>query len=275
MHGYGAVIASSISTLCQIDSGEKPTTIQADSSDLGASAKRFAVFAAAAGLSTWAIDMAATQVGLPSMQATLGISVTASQWILNITLMVLAGLVTVGGALSDRAGRLRVFRLGILLIIAGAAITFAGGLLDQFGIVIVGRVIEGIGAACLIPASTAMLLDVFPQTERGAAQGRMMMISMAVTAFAPTVIGVIIQALSWPYAYLMTIAAAAVTLFLAVKVKYTQARPQATPFDYVGSVLLFLAVSLITIGIMQGGTVGLASPTVLLLVDNPVNRMLL
>ena len=52
--------------------------------------KRFAVLAAAAGLSTWAIDSAATQVGLPSMQVALGISVTASQWILNIALMVLA-----------------------------------------------------------------------------------------------------------------------------------------------------------------------------------------
>ena len=41
--------------------------------------KRFAVLAAAAGLSTWAIDSAATQVGLPSMQVALGISVTASQ----------------------------------------------------------------------------------------------------------------------------------------------------------------------------------------------------
>ena len=55
-------------------------------------AKRFAVFVVAAGLSTWAIDMAATQVGLPSMQAALGISVTASQWILNLTLMILAGM---------------------------------------------------------------------------------------------------------------------------------------------------------------------------------------
>ena len=57
-----------------------------------AAVKRMAVLAAAAGLSTWAIDMAATQVALPSMQTSLGISVTASQWILNITLIVLAGL---------------------------------------------------------------------------------------------------------------------------------------------------------------------------------------
>lgn len=231
-----------------------------------ASVKRMAVLAAAGGLSTWAIDMAATQVGLPSMQAALGISVTASQWILNITLMILAGFVTVGGALGDRVGRMRMFRLGILLVIGGAAITFGGGLINQFVIVIAGRALEGLGAACFIPASTALLLDVFPQAERGGAQGRMMMISMLITAFAPTVIGFVIQAVTWPFAYLLTIGAALITLFIARRVKYTQPKPHATPFDYLGGVLIFLAVALLTIGIMQGGVDGLLSTSVLLLV---------
>ena len=233
--------------------------------EIDASAKRFAVLAAAAGLSTWAIDMAATQVGLPSMQSALGVSVTASQWILNISLMLLAGFVTVGGALGDRLGRLRVFRIGLLLLIAGAGITFVGGLLNQFWILLAGRAVEGIGAACAIPASTAILLDVFPQAERGAAQGRMMMISMAVTAFAPTLIGVVIQTISWPFAYLGTVGAAFITLLLVARVKYTQHKPQVAPFDYVGGVLVFLAVALVTTGIMQGGVDGFTAPTVLLL----------
>ena len=228
--------------------------------------KRFAVFAAAAGLSTWAIDSAATQVGLPSMQTALGISVTDSQWILNLTLMILAGMVTVGGALGDRLGRLRMFRLGILIIIAGAAITFVGGLLNQFVIVLAGRALEGLGAAFSLPASTALLLDVFPQAERGGAQGKMMMISMFVTAFAPTVIGVVIQAIAWPFAYLLTIASAVVTLYTVRQVKYTQKQSAAKPFDYLSSVLVFLTVALLIIGIMQGGNVGLTAPSVLLLV---------
>lgn len=228
--------------------------------------KRMAVLAAAAGLSTWAIDMAVTQVGLPSMQAALGISITASQWILNISLMLLAGLVTVGGALGDRAGRMRIFHLGLLLIIGGAAVVLAGGSIDQFFVVILGRALQGIGAACFIPASTAMLLDVFPQNERGGAQGRMMMISMFVTAFSPTVIGFVIQAVSWPFAYLLTILAALITFFIARGVKYTQTKPQATPFDFLGSVLVFVAVALVTTGIMHGGVDGLFSASVLLLV---------
>jgi len=228
--------------------------------------KRFAVFAAAAGLSTWAIDMAATQVGLPSMQAALGVSVTASQWILNLTLMVLAGIVTVGGSLGDRLGRLRVFRLGIMGIIAGAAITFVGGLMNAFSVVLVGRGLEGLGAALFIPASTALLLDVFPMQERGGAQGKMIVISMAITAFAPTIIGIVIQAVSWPFTYLFTILSAIVALFLLGKVKYEQKKAVAAPFDIAGSVLLFLAVGLLTVGIMQAGDSGLTSPSVLMMV---------
>lgn len=228
--------------------------------------KRFAVFAAAAGLSTWAIDMAATQVGLVSQQAALGISVTASQWILNLTLMIVAGLVTVGGALGDRIGRLRIFRLGIILIALGALVTFGAGLVKLFPGVLLGRAVEGIGAALFLPAATALLLDVYPMAERGGAQGRMMMISMTITAFAPTVIGLIIQALYWPFAYLLTVASAVITFFLLRKVSYEQKKAAATPFDTIGSVLVFVAVALLITGIMQAGTAGLTSPTVLLMV---------
>lgn len=228
--------------------------------------KRFAVLTAAAGLSTWAIDMAATQVGLPSMQADLGVSVTASQWILNVALMVLAGLVTVGGALGDRVGRLHIFRLGLLIFIVGAAVTVVTGFINAFALLLVGRAVQGLGVALFLPASTALLLDVFPLSERGGAQGKMMMVSMFITAFAPTVVGLVIQTLSWPITYLFSILAAIITLLLQRKVKYEQTIASRSPFDYVGSGLLFLAVSLLTIGIMQVGLLGLTSSTVLILV---------
>jgi DHA2 family multidrug resistance protein-like MFS transporter len=77
---------------------------------------------------------------------------------------------------------------------------------------------------------------------------------------------VIIQSVSWPYAYLLTAAAGVVSLFLAGKVKYEQKMPAKKPFDVMGSVLLFLAVILITVGIMQAGDAGLTSPSVLLFV---------
>jgi DHA2 family multidrug resistance protein-like MFS transporter len=102
--------------------------------------------------------------------------------------------------------------------------------------------------------------------ERGGAQGRMMVISMAITAFAPTIIGLVIQAVSWPFTYLFTILSAGATLFLLSKVKYEQKKAVIAPFDVAGSVLLFLSVSLLTVGIMQAGESGLTSPSVLIMV---------
>jgi MFS family permease len=159
-----------------------------------------------------------------------------------------------------------MFRLGLILIMAASLVTFGGGLVNQFLIVLGGRALAGVGAAMMLPAATAMLLDVFPREERGYAQGRMMMISMAVTAFAPTVIGLIIQNISWPVAYLATALASVVTIVLSRKVVYAQMMQKPTPFDYPGGILVFAAVALITIGVMQAGTVGLTAPSVLLLV---------
>jgi len=102
--------------------------------------------------------------------------------------------------------------------------------------------------------------------ERGGAQGKMMMVSMFVTAFAPTIIGLVIQIISWPFTYLFTVVSAVITIILLGKVKYEQAKGKTTPFDYAGSLLVFLTVALLTIGIMQAGTAGITSPVVLGLV---------
>jgi MFS family permease len=65
--------------------------------------QRIALIAAAGALSAWALDTAGATVALPSIQASLGISITASQWVMNLAFLSLAGLVTLGGWLGDRA----------------------------------------------------------------------------------------------------------------------------------------------------------------------------
>jgi len=54
------------------------------------------------------------------------------------------------------------------VIAAGAAVTFLGGLAHAFPVVLIGRGLEGVGGALFLPATTALLLDVFPIAERGA-----------------------------------------------------------------------------------------------------------
>jgi predicted MFS family arabinose efflux permease len=94
----------------------------------------------------------------------------------------------------------------------------------------------------------------------------MIVISMFVAAFAPLVAGVVIQAFGWPYVYLVTMMGGLVTLFLRRRVRYPQIMPATARFDYLGSLLVFLSVTLLITGIMQAGVGGLTSSVVLLLV---------
>ena len=104
-------------------------TTQVTPPDVSAAVKRAALIAAAAGISAYAVDSGATQVALPAMQASLGTTLAQSQWILNITMMTVAALVTLGGSLGDRVGRTRILRLGALGMLAGAAVVLVAGLL--------------------------------------------------------------------------------------------------------------------------------------------------
>ena len=137
------------------------------------------------------------------------------------------------------------------------------GLIASYPIVLVGRVLMGLGAALALPATTAMMIDVYTQQERGGALGRMQGISMVATLAAPIIAGIVVQFLNWPWIYLMPVAAAVVTLWSLRGVSYTQHQASQGRLDLPGAVLLFLAVVTIIFGFMTAGTRGWTDPLTL------------
>jgi MFS family permease len=227
--------------------------------------QRVAMVAAAAALSAWALDTAGTTVALPTIQADLGISVTASQWVLNLGFLALAGLVSLGGFLGDRQGRVRIFSIGLLVFIAGAIGALAAGLAGSTTLLFVARFVEGAGAAMFIPAATALLIDVYPPDQRGAATGSVFAISMGITALGPIVAGILVGSIGWAWVYLPGMLAALLALASLRGLKLpVRALPADAPrVDIVGAVLLFLAVATLINGFMQAGVDGLTAPNVL------------
>ena len=98
-------------------------------------------------------------------------------------------------------------------MLAGATVVLVAGLLASFPIALVGRVLMGLGAALALPATTAMMIDVYTQQEHGGALGRMQGISMIATLAAPIIAGLVVQFLNWPWIYLMPVVAAVATLW--------------------------------------------------------------
>jgi MFS family permease len=242
-----------------------PTTTAPAARPVATPEQKVAMVAAAAALSAWALDTAGTTVALPTIQASLGISVTASQWVLNLGFLALAGLVSVGGFLGDRKGRIRIFTTGLVIFIAGSVGALASGLLGATTLLFVSRFVEGAGAALFIPASTALLIDVYPPDQRGAATGRVFAISMGITALGPIIAGILVGSIGWAWVYVPGMLAALVGLsrLRGLKLPARIIPVDAPGLDIVGAVLLFFAVATLIDGFMQAGVDGLTAPNVL------------
>src|SRR5207342_1732329 len=114
------------------------------------------------------IDGSVVNIALPSMQRGFGAGIDDMQWVSNAYLLLLGSLIMVGGGLGERVGRRLTFMIGIVLF-ALASIFCAAAPTVQ--VLIVGRLVQGIGAALLVPQSLAIISATYPKDVRGRAIG--------------------------------------------------------------------------------------------------------
>ena len=163
-------------------------------------------------------NVTAPIVALPSIAADLRLSFTSQQWVLSSYALVLASLLLAGGALGDRFGRRRLFLAGLGVFAVGSAVA---ALASSGAVLIVGRSVQGIGAAAIFPAALALLAAEFDGAARARAIGIWGATISAAIALGPLGGGVLVEALSWRASFL-------VGLVLAMPTAATAARSSAT-----------------------------------------------
>src|SRR6202795_5006454 len=112
------------------------------------------------------IDGTAVNVALPALQADLNATITDVQWVVESYTLFLSALILVGGAMGDQFGRKRVFLFGVMFFTLASVLC---GIATSPGTLIVGRALQGIGAAFLVPGSLAIISATFDASERGRA----------------------------------------------------------------------------------------------------------
>ncbi len=115
-----------------------------------------------------ALDVVVVSTALPTLQHRLGASLADLEWTINAYSLVFGALMLTGAALGDRFGRRRMYVLGLLTFVAGSAIA---ALSSGTGTLIAARVVQGAGAAVLVPLTLTLISDAFPAEKRGAAIG--------------------------------------------------------------------------------------------------------
>ncbi|WP_268957668.1 MFS transporter [Saccharothrix sp. 6-C] len=158
------------------------------------------------------LDGTIVNVALPRIGAELEASVAGLQWILDGYLLALASLILIAGSLGDRYGRRRVFTFGVLWF--GAA-SLLCGLAPTTELLVVARVLQGVGGALLTPGSLAILQSAFARGDRGRAIGAWSGLSGVATAIGPLLGGLLVQVWSWRLAFLINLPVAALCVWLA------------------------------------------------------------
>ncbi|MFF4621590.1 MFS transporter [Nonomuraea jabiensis] len=207
------------------------------------------------------LDSTIVGAALPDMQQRLHTQLTGLQWIVDAYVLLVAMLLLSGGVFADRFGRKRVFLAGVVVFTAASVLCSVA---PSIGWLIAGRVVQGIGAAALSPASLALLAAACPvPQERVKAIGLWAGFSGIGLAAGPLAGGILVDAFGWPAIFLVNVPIGAALLLAGLRVLGESRNPGAPAIDIPGTVLSVLGVGALTYGLIEGGSRGWTSPAIL------------
>jgi EmrB/QacA subfamily drug resistance transporter len=207
------------------------------------------------------IDGSVVTIALPALQSDLAMSVQGAQWVVNGYMLTLGALVLIGGSAGDRFGRRRIFVLGIGIFTSASILC---GLAPSTGALVLARIVQGIGAALLVPTSLAIISAAFPAGERGRAIGTWAGFSALMTAFGPVLGGWLVDVISWRAIFFINVPVALVTLAITfARVPETRSASDETAVDWRGSALAVVGLAGLAFGLTDGSEWGWTHPAIL------------
>ncbi|UFR06869.1 MFS transporter [Streptomyces sp. Go40/10] len=207
------------------------------------------------------LDNTIVGTALPDMQHRLHTQLTGLQWIVDAYVLLVAMLLLSGGVYADRFGRKRVYLTGVAVFTTASLLC---GLAPSLGWLLVGRVLQGIGAAALSPASLALLAAAYPAPqERIKAIGLWAGFSGIGLAAGPVAGGVLTDVFGWPAIFLVNLPIGVVLVVVGLRNLEESRNPSAPAIDSPGTVLSVLGVGALTYGLIESGARGWTSPVIL------------
>jgi EmrB/QacA subfamily drug resistance transporter len=223
--------------------------------------KWWTLAAVAFGLFMIMLDNTVVNVALPSIERDLHVSIESLEWIVTAYALTFAALLITGGKLGDLYGRKRIFIIGIGIFTASS---LACGLAPNAGFLIGARMVQGVGAALMNPASLSIITATFPPRERGQAIGIWAGVSAMALAIGPLIGGVIVSNLNWNWIFFINIPVGVLGIVVSWFV-ITESRDMSREqsIDIPGLVTSSLGLFALTYALIEGNAHGWSSPEIL------------
>lgn len=208
------------------------------------------------------IDGTVVNVALPALQRDLHATGADVQWVVEAYALFLAALILVGGSLGDRFGRRLVYSVGIIIFTLASLWC---GLAPNVTQLIVGRAVQGVGGALLVPGGLAIISAAFDGDQRGKAIGTWSGFTTVTSALGPVLGGWLIQNTSWRWVFFINAPLAALTLILVFRhVPESRDEGEKGRLDIMGAALVTLGLAGVVYGLIEwGATTRLGDPIVL------------
>ncbi len=207
------------------------------------------------------IAVVASVSGLNVAQQDLAIDLGASQsqllWIINGYTMALAALLLPIGAIGDRWGRKPILLGGLVVFMAANGMAGFAGSVE---ILLVARVLAGVGAAMIMPVTLSVITSSFPAEQRARAVGIWSGFAGAGGILGLFVSSFLIDQFTWPWLFAMPVLFAAASLVMTLRAVGNSRERHEGRFDVVGSLLSAVAVGGLVLGIHEGPEQGWSAP---------------
>ena len=199
------------------------------------------------------VDSTIVNVAVPSIVEDLGISSTQVQWVQEAYTLVFASLLLLFGSLADKFGRRRMMLIGIVIFTAASVLA---GLAPTGDLLILARLVQGVGGAMVLPTTLSLINATFRGRERGIAFAVWGSTIGGMVAVGPLLGGWLTTAFSWRWAFGINVPLG-ILIFIGVLLTVTESREaRYGKIDFVGAALSVLIFGPLVFGLIEGRTYG-------------------
>jgi len=186
------------------------------------------------------LDSSIVNVALPVIAASLGVELTAVQWVISAYLLVITIFLPLFGKFGDMYGRRIIFMLGFVVFTLGSLLC---SISHTIFFLIAARVVQAIGASMLMANSPAIVSITFPGKERGRALGMIGTVVAIASMSGPSLGGLLVGIFNWQSIFYMNLPIGLVACILGYLILPIEEKCQQGSFDFMGAILFAVGMT--------------------------------